>query len=164
MRWAALSLLLIVCLLIGIALWKADGSFQMGLKRTAEQTGQFLPILCLAFLIMGFVDVLLPRGFVERWLSDAAGWRGIGIAWIAGILMPAGSLVGLPLVAGLYKAGVGIGVLITFLTSTALLSLIRLPLEVGIYGWKLTSLRIAVTFFLPPFAGLLALLLRTRPS
>ncbi|RLA91982.1 MAG: permease, partial [Deltaproteobacteria bacterium] len=32
----------------------------------------------------------------------------------------------------------------------------RLPMEVGIMGWKFTLIRVASTFFFPPLAGLMA--------
>jgi len=35
----------------------------------------------------------------------------------------------------------------------------RLPMEVGILGWKFTLIRVASTFFFPPIAGLIAQIL-----
>jgi len=32
----------------------------------------------------------------------------------------------------------------------------RLPMEVGILGWKFTLIRLAATFFFPPIAGWIA--------
>ena len=104
----------------------------------------------------GFAEVLLPKQLVQTWLSDNAGWRGIGLAWLAGILTPGGSVMGLPLVATLFKAGVGIGVLVTYMTALATLSVLRFPLEMGFVGWRLATLRVIVSLLLPPLAGLLA--------
>lgn len=156
MKWSLISMAVLVVALIAAAAYKGEGLVEQGL-RTAGTTGlKFLPILAVAFVIMGFVDVLLPQAVVERWLSDAAGWRGIGVAWLAGVLTPAGSIIGLPLAAALLKAGVGAGVLVTYLTSMATLSLIRVPLEVGFYGWRLMVLRVVVSLVLPLVAGGLA--------
>ncbi len=147
--------LLVVALGLGLmTLGRGDGSFVAGLQSGALQLGRLLPILILAFAITGFVEVLLPEGLVEAWLSDASGWRGIGIAWLAGILTPGGSIIGMPLAAGLYQAGVGISVLVTYLTSLALLSILRLPIELGFLGPRLTALRVLASLFLPPLAGL----------
>lgn len=110
-------------------------------------------------LLDGFTEVLLPRDIVGRWLSDAAGWRGIAIASLAGALTPGGTLVGLPMAATLFKARVGIGALMAYLTSLATLSLLRLPLEAGIYGWRLTGLRVVVSVVLPFISGGIAHLL-----
>ena len=61
-----------------------------------------------------------------------------------------------PLAAGLMRSGAGIGTMVAFLTGWSLWAFSRLPMEVGILGWKLTLVRLASTFFLPPIAGLIA--------
>lgn len=156
MKWSIIAMLAVLVGLIGFAAWKGEGLVEQGF-RTAGTTGlKFVPILLVAFVIMGFVDALLPQAVVEKWLSDAAGWRGIGVAWLAGVLTPAGSIIGLPLAAALLKAGVGAGVLVTYLTSMATLSIIRVPLEIGFYGWRLMALRVVVSLVLPLVAGGLA--------
>lgn len=156
MKWTIIAMVVLTLGLVGLAAYKGEGLVEQGF-RTAGTTGlKFVPILLVAFVIMGFVDVLLPRDLVERWLSDAAGWRGLGVAWVAGVLTPAGSITGLPLAAALLKAGVGAGVLVTYLTSMATLSILRVPLEIGFYGWRLMALRVAVSLVLPFVAGALA--------
>ncbi|PRQ08657.1 putative permease [Enhygromyxa salina] len=128
--------------------------------RASGDTGlKFVPVLVIAILMMGFIEVLLPKQVVEHWLSDASGPRGIAIATLAGIATPAGSLVGLPLAAGLAKAGAGAAVIITYLVSFSLLSLIRLPIEVGILGPRLTAMRVLACLLLPPLAGLITLMI-----
>ena len=156
MKGTAIALLVILAVMMGGSLLKGNGAFNLGMRSSVNQLLRFLPVLVVAMLLIGFVEVLLPQALVEKWLSDAAGWRGIAVAWLAGILTPGGSIIGMPLVAGLYKAGVGTGVLVTYLTSLALMSVIRVPMEVGFYGWRLTSVRIAATVLLPPIAGVLA--------
>ncbi|MCA9538519.1 MAG: permease [Myxococcales bacterium] len=156
MKVSLIALGVTVLALIGVAAWQGNGAVGAGFKSAATNGLRFAPVLLVAFIIMGFVDVLLPRQIVETWLSDAAGWRGQAVAWLAGVLTPAGSIIGLPLVAALYKAGVGPGVLVTYLTSMATLSFIRVPLEIGFYGWRLTALRIVVSVILPFVAGFLA--------
>lgn len=153
MKWTLIALGVVVLGLMGAAAYKGDGALVGGLRTGAVSGLKFLPVLAVAFIIMGYVDVLLPKAVIERWLSDAAGWRGLGVAWLAGLLTPAGSVVGLPLAAGLLKAGVGAGVLVTYLTSMATLSLIRVPLEIGFYGWRLMVLRVVASVVLPFVAG-----------
>jgi uncharacterized membrane protein YraQ (UPF0718 family) len=156
MIWTIAPLLLLVLILGGVARWRGPEVFEAGLKSGGGQLLQFLPILAAAFLVMGFMDALLPQETVRRWMSDAAGWRGIGIAWLAGALTPAGGIVGMPLAAGLYRSGAGLGVIVTYLTSLSLLSFLRVPLEVGFYGARLTASRLVVSLLLPPLAGLIA--------
>jgi len=62
----------------------------------------------------------------------------------------------MPLAAGLLRAGAGPSVIITYLTSLATLSVIRVPLEIGFYGWRLMVVRVLASVILPFAAGLVA--------
>jgi uncharacterized membrane protein YraQ (UPF0718 family) len=46
--------------------------------------------------------------------------------------------------------------MVAFLTGWSILAVTRLPLEVGLMGWKFTAIRLSVSFFFPILAGLLA--------
>lgn len=154
MKLALVVLLAVLVVLGGLAAWQ--GVFVDGLQRAGRTSLSMLPILVVAFLLAGMAEALLPAGFVERWLSDAAGARGYAVAWVAGVLTPGGGLLGMPLAAGLLKAGAGVGVLVTYLTSMAVLPLLRVPMEIGIYGARLALLRIAASLALPLLAGVTA--------
>ncbi len=153
MRGTAVALGATMLMVMAAALWQGTDTFVAGWRTSLEQLARFLPILVIALLVAGFTETLLPDDLVERWLSDSSGWRGIGVAWLAGVLTPGGSIIGLPIAAVLYQAGVGLGVLMTYLTSLATLSLLRVPLEIGFYGWRVTGVRIAVSLILPLIAG-----------
>jgi len=143
MTATAIALFALLAILMGISLWRGTDVFTSGWRTSMSQLFRFLPILVIAMLVAGYTEALIPKDIVQRWLSDSSGWRGIGLAWLAGVLTPGGSIIGLPMVAVLYQAGVGITVLITYATSFATLSVLRIPLEVGFYGWKLTLTRVA---------------------
>lgn len=126
------------------------------LKRGATESWALVPLLLVVFVLTGFVQELLPRELVAKWLSDEAGARGLGVAWLAGALTPGGGPIGLPLAAALLKSGAGLGVVVTYVTSMSLLSFVRIPMELGIYGTKVTVIRVLSTVILPPIAGLIA--------
>ncbi|MEX3011950.1 permease [Hoeflea sp. TYP-13] len=152
------SILFLLVLLIGLVLYawtKGPEIFVLAWTNSGGQLLRFTPIIVIAVLLAGFIETVVPREFIQNWLSDSAGWRGIVLAWFAGIITPIAGVFGMPLVAALYKAGAGLPVIMTYLTSLATLSLIKVPVEVGFYGWKLTMLRFAVSLLLPLFAGLL---------
>ena len=159
MKETVVALILTLVVLMVLALWRGTEIFVLGWRTSLQQLVHFLPVLVVAMLIAGFTEILLPKNVVESWLSDSSGWHGIALAWLAGILTPGGSIIGLPLIAALYKAGVGISVLITYATSFATLSILRVPIEVGFYGWRLTGLRLLVSLVLPIIAGMLTQLL-----
>jgi len=119
-------------------------------------TVQILPLLVFAFIVAGMVQILLPRELLSKWVGAESGIRGILIGTVAGGLSPGGPYVSLPIVAGLLRSGASVGTMVAFLTGWSLWAVSRLPMEVGILGWKFTAIRIASTFFFPPIAGLLA--------
>jgi uncharacterized membrane protein YraQ (UPF0718 family) len=62
----------------------------------------------------------------------------------------------MPIAAGLLRTGAGVGTMVAFMTAWSLLGVHRLPMEVGVLGWKFALIRLACVFFFPPIAGLIA--------
>jgi len=142
--------------LLAVGYYQGDGQHVAGLKGAGIMTLQVLPLLIFAFIIAGMIQVLLPQALVAKWVGAESGWRGIIIGTVAGGLSPGGPYVSLPIAAGLLNAGAGVGTMVAYLTGWSLWAIARLPMEVGILGWKLTAIRFASTFFLPPIAGFIA--------
>lgn len=161
MKGAAIVLLVILAVLSVMLLMRGDGAWREALRTSWTVGIRFIPVILLAILLMGAVQTLLPQDLIDRWLSDASGWRGLGIAWIAGLLTPAGGLMALPLAGGLYKAGVGSAVLVTYLVSVSTLTLVKLPIEVGLLEPRLALIRFLVCLPLPLLAGGLTRLVTT---
>lgn len=160
MKYAALTIVLLVLVLGGLCFARGGTALVLaGVRAGAKGSAAMIPLLIVVFLLAGFVEVLLPRDTVARWLSDDAGVRGVFVAWIAGILTPGGGPIGLPLAASLARAGAGTHVLVTYLTSMSLLSFVRVPMEVGVCGTRLAMVRLGSSLVLPLIAGAIAILL-----
>jgi len=157
-------------ILLAIGYYKGQGQHISGLKSGLTMTLEILPLLILAFTVAGMVQVLLPHQLLSKWVGAESGMRGILIGTIAGGFTPGGPYVSLPIVAGLLRSGASAGTMVAFLTGWSLWAVSRLPMEVGILGWKFTLIRLASSFFFPPIAGLIAqalftgCLLYTSPS
>lgn len=149
---AIMATIALILLFIGYT----RGQHIAGMKSALKMTAQVLPLLIFAFIVAGMVQVLLPRDLLSRWIGVESGIRGIIIGSIAGGLTPGGPYVSFPLAAGLLQAGAGIGTVVAFLVGWSLWAVSRLPMEVGILGWKFTLVRLASTFLFPPIAGLIA--------
>lgn len=119
-------------------------------------TIEILPLLVFAFIVAGMVQVLLPKELLAKWIGTESGLRGILIGTAAGACAPGGPYVSLPIAAGLLRSGASIGTMVAFLTGWSLWAVVRLPMEIGIMGWKFTLIRLASVFFFPPIAGLIA--------
>lgn len=149
-----LAVLAVILLVIGYA--KGEGQHIVGLRSAAKMTVEILPLLIFALILAGMIQTLLPQAQIAKWIGDESGLRGILIGTVAGGVMPGGPYVSLPLAAGFLRAGAGLGTMVAFITAWSLWAVARLPMEVGIIGWKFTLVRLACTFFFPPIAGLLA--------
>ena len=146
--------LAIIFLFIGY--YKGQGQHVSGIKSALNMSVVILPLLIFSFIVAGMVQVLLPGELISKWIGAESGIRGIFIGTAAGALVPGGPYVSLPVAAGLLRSGAGIGTMVAFLAAWSLCSVARLPMEVGILGWKVTLIRVVCTFFFPPIAGLIA--------
>lgn len=149
-----LGVLAVVLLIVGYV--KGEGQHIIGLKSASKMLVEILPLLIFALILAGMIQVLIPRELLARWVGEESGLRGILIGTVAGGFMPGGPYVSLPLAAGLLRAGAGIGTMVAFLTAWSLWAVARLPMEIGILGWRVTLIRFVCTFFFPPIAGYLA--------
>jgi len=141
---------------IFLAFQKGEGLHILGLKAAGTMLIQMAPLLIFAFIIAGMIPLLVPKETISGWIGAESGLRGILIGTIVGGFMPGGPYVSLPLAAGLLRAGASVGTMVALITGWSLLAFSRLPLEVGIIGWKFTLIRLGCTFFFPPIAGLIA--------
>jgi len=146
----------VALVLLSVGYFSGTKQHITGLRLAFEMTLEVLPMVFLAFIVAGMVQVLIPNEILSKWVGQESGFRGILIGTLAGGLMPGGPYVSLPLVAGLLRAGAGIGTMVAFITGWSLWAVSRLPLEIGIMGWRFAVVRLACTAFFPPIAGLLA--------
>jgi uncharacterized membrane protein YraQ (UPF0718 family) len=142
--------------LLYIAYQRGGGEHIVGLKSAGNLLLQITPLLILAFIIAGMVQVLIPQEIISRWVGMESGFRGILIGSAIGGILPGGPFVSMPIVAGLLRTGASIGTMVALLTAWSLLAFTRLPMEIGLLGWKFTFIRLACVFFFPPIAGFIA--------
>lgn len=146
----------IAIVLLFIAYQRGGGEYILGLKSAGNILLQIAPLLIFAFIVAGLIQVLIPTEMISKWIGAESGLRGILIGTVVGGLMPGGPYVSLPIAAGLLRTGASIGTMVAFLTAWSLWAVSRMPMELGIMGWKFTLIRLACTFFFPPIAGLIA--------
>ncbi len=149
-------MLLLAVILLLVGYYRGEGEHIAGTRAGLLMIVQILPLLVFAFIVAGMVQVLLPQELMARWVGAESGLRGILIGSLAGGLAPGGPYVSLPIAAGLLKSGAGVGTMVAFVTGWSLLAFGRLPMEVGILGWKFTAIRFASTLIFAPRAGLIA--------
>ncbi len=146
----------IAVVLLYLGYQKGGGEHILGLKAAGNLLVQIIPLLIFAFIIAGMMQFLIPQEIIARWIGAESGFRGLLIGSIIGGFMPGGPMTSLPVAAGLLRVGANVGTMVAFLTGWSLLAVTRLPLEIGLMGWKFSLIRLACVFFFPPIAGLIA--------
>jgi uncharacterized protein len=146
----------VAAILVAIGYARGGGQHVQGMRIAWRLTWEIAPMILFAMVIAGMVQVLVPRELISRLVGGQSGFRGILIGTAAGALSPGGPYINIPLVGALLNAGASMGTTVAFLTAWSLISISRLPMEVGILGWKFAGVRLAVSFFFPPIAGVLA--------
>jgi uncharacterized membrane protein YraQ (UPF0718 family) len=159
MSIATITLALLAAALLIYAWRRNDGSHRRGLRQGWQTLRRTLPLLLVAFAIVGYVNVLSPQALVQAWLGSESGWRGILLAEGVGTLLPGGPYVVFPLIAVLYRAGAGVAPAVTLVTSWAALALISVSFELPFMGWRFTAVRWGLGLLAPLVAGGVAQLL-----
>jgi uncharacterized membrane protein YraQ (UPF0718 family) len=145
----------------GVYLQQGNSAWLGAIADAAQLLVQIAPIVIAAVMISGYVQALVPRATIERWLGNDAGWRGLGLAIIAGTLTPGGPFAAFPLVIALYRAGAAFEVVVAYLTAWSVLGINRAMVwEVPFFGMEFVVLRMLISLPLPFIAALLAKSLR----
>lgn len=156
MDTTTIVLAVVAAILFVIALRQGRNVAVNGLLAAWGTLRRNLLLLILGFILAGLAQVLIPQELITRWLGDQAGFRGILIGCVVGGLVPGAPYATFPLVASLYEAGASIGAVVGFVTAWALWSVSRLPVEIALIDPHPALIRYAVTFVVPPIAGVLA--------
>jgi uncharacterized membrane protein YraQ (UPF0718 family) len=149
----------VLAALAGAALWIDAGGGAV--LEAALAAGRLLlgiaPILIAALLIAGYVQALLPREQIVRWLGESSGPRGYLLASAAGALTPGGPFAAFPLLLTLWQGGAAFEVCVVYVTAWATLGLNRIIVwELPFLGPEFVALRVLASLPLPLVAGLLA--------
>ncbi len=141
--------------LLLMAARRRDDTLRNGMGVAGGYLLMMLPRVVLALFLAGFVAELLPGELISNWLGKESGFRGILIASVAGIAVPAGGVVAFPLALAMLKIGVGLPQLVAFLTAWEIFAVHRvLAFELPFMGARFVALRVSSSFMLPPVAGM----------
>ncbi len=115
------------------------------------------PVIAAALLIGGYVQAVLPREAVSRWLGSDSGAGGYLLAMIAGCFTPAGPFAAFPLVLALRRGGAPFDVCVVYLSAWSTLGVQRIVIwELPFLGHEFVALRVLASLPVPLLAGLLA--------
>ena len=91
-------------ILLFIGYYRGQAEHISGIKSALNMGVQILPLLILAFIVAGMVQVLLPRELMSKWIGEESGFRGILIGTLGGALTPGGPFVSMPIAASVARS------------------------------------------------------------
>jgi len=132
------------------------GRHMEGVKSGMRQLIGALPVILLALMLSGLLEVLIPEEFIRRWLAREAGLTGVFLGTFGGMIMAFGPYASYPIIATIYASGAGLGTTISMLSGWTMLGLSRIPFESGFLGLKFSLLRMVLHLAFCIAAGVLA--------
>jgi len=144
------TVILVVAAIGAFVSWKTG--FHTGIRAVSHFSTFFLEMIAflpVLFVLIGLLDVWLPRERVERHIGKESGVR--GIFWVILLAMlQAGPLYGaFPVSYMLWKKGCSVRNIFIYLGAFSTLKIPMLTFETGFLGWRFTLVRTALT--LPVF-------------
>jgi len=134
--------------------WKAPEAAHKGLSATAALILEITPRMIAAFTLAGLFQAIVPEDVIVRWMGHGSGIRGLLIGMILGSVTPGGPMTHFPVIASLFKMGVGIGPLVAYLTAWSLFGLQRIIMwEIPFLGLQVVAIRVAVSLLFPFISG-----------
>jgi uncharacterized membrane protein YraQ (UPF0718 family) len=152
-EWQKLSLLITVFLVAYYAPFShpaMQGAVMESLLILQEYAREHV-LTCLipAFFIAGAIANFISQGAVLRYFGGGAKkWLAYSVAAVSGTVLAVCSCTVLPLFAGIYKRGAGIGPAVAFLYSGPAINVLAIILTARVLGWQLGVARAvgAITF------------------
>lgn len=159
MTFATIVLWIITVGLIVYAWGRHDGSLKRGVELGWQTLKRNAALMIMAFILVGYVNVLSPTRLVQDWIGPESGIMGLLLAELIGMLLPGGPYVVFPLIAVLYSAGAGLGPAVTIITSWSTQALLTISFELPFMGWRFSAIRWGLSLGIPFVAGALAMLM-----
>ena len=113
-------------------------------------------LLLIAFIIVGFINVLSPTQLIQDLIGPNSGFGGLILAEVIGMLLPGGPYVVFPLIAILYSSGAGMGPAVTIITSWSTQALLTIGFELPFMGWRFSVIRWGLGLAIPIITGVTA--------
>ncbi len=136
-----------------------QGKHLEALKEGKKLLFAVLPLLLCAFILVGFMNILIPEKALQAWLGAESGWKGIIMGSVIGALVQGGPYAFFPLFDAIFRESITVGAAIAMITAWGMINVGHLPYEFTFLGTRFVALKYAIYLAVPFLVGLLANLL-----
>lgn len=141
-NWKALTLIVggfLICFYLPVGVARFDNAVTESLALAKWYAREHV-LLCLipAFLIAGAISVFISQASVMKYLGPKANkWLAYGVASVSGTILAVCSCTVLPLFAGIYRMGAGLGPACAFLYAGPAINVLAIILTARILGLEM---------------------------
>jgi uncharacterized membrane protein YraQ (UPF0718 family) len=151
----------LIVILLMVSFVRSQAKTKMALIKSWKSFENILPLFLSILLIIGIIFAVLSPQIISEIMGAQSGWLGIMMAALIGSVTVIPGFVTFPLAATLLKNGAGLTQIIVFISTSVMVGVITIPIEIKYLGRKVTYFRnlLALVFsFVIAFAmgGLLA--------
>ncbi len=156
--------IIIALVFVGLAIFLPDTARRSSLV-TMDYLKEMVLIMPPVFILMGLMEVWIPKDKIQKWLGSKSGIKGIALSFALGTL-PTGPLyVAFPMAGSLLRKGARMSNMVIFLGAWAALKIPQLMVEIKFLGIAFASLRFILTLVALVLMGMLMeFLLRLKPD
>lgn len=151
----ALYLLTIMAIILFIIAYRKN-KHMASIIEAQRMLRNVLPLLLLAFTIVGFIEVLVSEEALQNLLGAESGWRGLAIGPVIGALVQGGPFAFFPLFDSVFRDSVTVGTAVAMISAWGMINVGHLPYEFAFLGYRFVLLKYSIYILLPSLAGLIA--------
>lgn len=135
----------LVSLLICIAIYIYNNSLGLDIfSNTKSNIIQMLSILPPVMILLGLLDVWVPREYFMKYMGSNSGVLGIILSFLIAFFAAGPMYAAFPFTAVLIKKGVKFSNIIIFLNAWCVTKFSTLLFEIGALGYKFTIVRLLI--------------------
>lgn len=135
----------LVSLLICIAIYIYNNSLGLDIfSNTKSNIIQMLSILPPVMILLGLLDVWVPREYFMKYMGSNSGVLGIILSFLIAFFAAGPMYAAFPFTAVLIKKGVKFSNIIIFLNAWCVTKFSTLLFEIGALGYKFTIIRLLI--------------------
>lgn len=132
----------LLMLIIVIGSFRRDSDkTKLALIKAWKYFENILPLFLSIIFGIGIILSVLSPEAISKILGNQSGWLGIIVAAIIGSVTVIPGFVTFPLAATLLKNGAGLTQIIVFISTSVMVGVITIPIEIKYLGRKVTYLR-----------------------
>ncbi len=134
-------LYVVVAITLVFSFVKDRAKTKKALKKALKSFENILPQFLAIIIIIGMLLSVLDEQTISRFIGDNSGLLGMFMALAIGSITLIPGFVAFPLAAALLNNGAGVAQIAAFISSLMMVGVVTIPMEVKMFGTKVTAIR-----------------------